>query len=157
MPRDFAVSFRDADLLANSLLNDYEQSLFLNPQGEDLVLLANLIRKTELQGQLYDTVLFGNQSVSYPRPFLFTLSPTEQHPNAEARQRLSRLLCLYDNAGEHFQPGMDSNRSQATRTWRNRGCCCSSSIPLRIRGSASGAGARTPTCRQGEVSTAARR
>ncbi len=115
LPRDFAVSFRDADLLANSLLNDYEQSLFLNPQGEDLVLLANLIRKTELQGQLYDTVLFGNQSVSYPRPFLFTLSPTEQHPNAEARQRLSRLLCLYDNAGEHFQPGMDSNRSQATR------------------------------------------
>jgi hypothetical protein len=115
LSRDFALSFRDADLLANSLLNDYEQSLFLNPKGEDLVLLADLIRKTELQGQLYDTVQFGSQQISYPRPFLFTLTLADQHPNAAARQQLARLLCLYDNAGEHFQPGMDSNRSQATR------------------------------------------
>ncbi|HEY7157824.1 MAG TPA: hypothetical protein VH575_27955 [Gemmataceae bacterium] len=115
LPRDFAVTFRDADLSANSLLNEYEKSLFLNAQSDNLVPLGDLIRKTELQGQLYDTVLFGNQAISYPRPFLFTLSPTDQHPNAGFRQRLSRLLCLYDNAGEHFQPGMDSNSSQATR------------------------------------------
>src|SRR5262249_35693750 len=37
------------------------------------------------------------------------------HPNAEARQRAGRMLCLYDNAGEHFQPGMDSTHTQATR------------------------------------------
>jgi hypothetical protein len=111
----FGVSLQDADPVANQVLNEYEQSLFLNPRSEELVPLADLIRKTELQGELYDTVLYGNQTVSYPRPFLFTLTLTPQHPNAQAGGRSSRLLCLYDNAGEHYQPGMDSASSPATR------------------------------------------
>ena len=28
---------------------------------------------------------------------------------------MSRVLCVYDNAGEHFQPGMDTTHNQATR------------------------------------------
>jgi hypothetical protein len=115
LPRDFALSFQDADLVSNGTLNDYEQSLFLNPRQDDQVPLADLIRKTELQGQLYDTVMFGNQAVSFPRPFLFSMTPAARHPNAESRDRLSRMLCVYDNAGEHFQPGMDTTHTQATR------------------------------------------
>jgi hypothetical protein len=115
LPRDFAISFQDADLQANAILNEYEQSLFLNAKREELVPLNGLIRKTEVEGQVDDSVKFGNQEVIYPRPFMFSLTVTEKHPNAEARQRLSRMLCLYDNAGEHFQPGMDDQRRQATR------------------------------------------
>ncbi len=76
--------------------------------------LGGLIRKTELQGELYDTVAYGHQTVNYPRPFLFTMQPQDGHPGADA-ERLSRILCLYDNAGEHFQPGQDTTASPVTR------------------------------------------
>lgn len=115
LPEHFALEFQDADPDANRVLAGYEQSLFLYGKGDDLVPLADLIRKTELQGELYDTVLYGNQAVSYPRPFLFALTPKEEHPNAGSAGRVGRILCLYDNAGEHFQPGMDSPNRPATR------------------------------------------
>jgi hypothetical protein len=115
LPRDFALGFQDADLLSNDLLNEYEKALFLNPKSDELVALTDLIQKTAEQGDLYDEVKFGNQPVRYPRPFQFVLSPTDAHPNAAARQRLARLLCLYDNAGEHFLPGRDTTGTPATR------------------------------------------
>src|SRR5262249_36292535 len=86
-----------------------------NPKADDLIPLADLIRKTELQGELYDTVMYGNQSVSYPRPFLFTLQTLENHVKYASDHRLARILCLYDNAGEHFQPGQDSTGSPVTQ------------------------------------------
>jgi hypothetical protein len=114
LPLHFGLGFTDADPAFNRSLNEYEESLFLNPHGDDLVPLADLIRKTELQGELYDTVLFGNQSVSYPRPFLFAVQPQAQHPNHAGVRRLARVLCLYDNAGEHFLAGQDSTSSPVT-------------------------------------------
>ncbi len=71
--------------------------------------------KNQEQGDLYDTVLFGEQPVSYPRPFMFTLRPAESHPNSGAAGNLSRVLCLYDNAGESFLPGHDTATSPVTR------------------------------------------
>jgi hypothetical protein len=114
LPRHFALSFGDADPAANRNLNEYEELLFLNPRAEELTPLADLIRKTELQGELYDTVTYGGQTVSYPRPFLFALQALDDHPKFTPDRRLSRLLCLYDNAGEHFQPGFDSTASPVT-------------------------------------------
>jgi hypothetical protein len=115
LPDTFALGFQDADPDANRVLTGYEQSLFLHPRGDDLVPLGDLILKTEMQGDLYDTVSYGNQAVSYPRPFLFTLTAQERHPNAARARQLARTLCLYDNAGEHFQPGMDSAAAPGTR------------------------------------------
>jgi hypothetical protein len=85
--------------------------LFLNQRPDNIV----AIRKTELQGELYDTVLFGDQSVSYPRPFLFRLAPTGRHAHAANSDRLARVLCMYDNAGEHFLPGQDTVAAPVTR------------------------------------------
>ncbi|HMC64680.1 MAG TPA: hypothetical protein VKI65_07060 [Gemmataceae bacterium] len=110
----FALVFADADTVSNRSLNEYEESLFLNSRADELIPLADLIRKTELQGDLYDTVMFGNQTVSYPRPFLFTVRPTDHHPKYTAA-RVGRVLCLYDNAGEHFRPGQDTTGSPVTR------------------------------------------
>ena len=111
LPKHFALSFGDADPASNRTLNEYEELLFLNSTPDKLV----AIRKTELQGELYDTALIGNQRVSFPRPFVFSLKPTKKHPNVEYAKKLGRLLCLYDNAGEHFLPGQDTVGSPVTR------------------------------------------
>lgn len=104
----FGVAFNDADTLTNHALNEYEELLFLQNDADRLV----TIPKTELQGTLYEQVRLGQQVISLPRPFLFTLRSTGNHGLSQGR---TRLLCLYDNAGEHFQPGADSVASPGTQ------------------------------------------
>jgi hypothetical protein len=111
LPKYFALSFADADPVFNHRLHEYESLHFLNPDQETPV----AIEKTELQGDLYDTVLFGDQAVNYPRPFLFSMAPLENHPHFTNYARLARAFCLYDNAGEHFMPGQDTALSPVTR------------------------------------------
>ena len=115
LPLEFRVGFADADPVLNQQLNAYEESVFSGSSTDELVPLGNLIRKTEEQGDLYDTVSFGNQTVSFPRPFLFTLQPQHDHRNAHNAAKLARTLCLYDNAGESFQAGKDSAAAPVTR------------------------------------------
>jgi len=115
LPAEFGLKFGDAEPAANVILSDYERSLFLNPLSRSPVPLAHLIRKTELQGDLYDTVSYGNLTVSYPRPFIYWLGPRDDHPNAAASRTLNRVLVLYDNAGEHCLPGPESASIAATQ------------------------------------------
>lgn len=111
LPKYFGFNFGDADPTFNRILNEYEEQQFLNADQDSLV----AIRKTELQGELYDTVLQGDQSVSYPRPFIFAMRPAEHHPLADSPEPPSRVVCLYDNAGEHFLPGSDTVSTPVTR------------------------------------------
>ncbi|WP_373649723.1 hypothetical protein [Schlesneria sp. DSM 10557] len=115
LPLTFRTSFADADPVLNQQLNEYEESVFSGASSDKLVPLATLIRKTEEQGDLYDTVSYGNQTVSYPRPFLFSIQPQPRHPNSHKAAKLSRTVCLYDNAGESFQPGKDTAATPVTR------------------------------------------
>lgn len=121
LPLEFRLAFSDADPVLNRNLNEYEESVFSSVDSANPVPLASLIRKTEEQGDLYDTVSFGNQTVSYPRPFLFGLQPQAGHPNERA-PRLGRTICLYDNAGESFQPGKDSAAAPVTRHMARSRC-----------------------------------
>jgi hypothetical protein len=105
------MAFTDADPISNLQLNEYENEQFFNPNPDEIVKLA----KTESSGHLYDAVMYGEQLVEYPRPFLFGIRPNEKHPNHAQASRISRLLCLYDNAGESFAPGADSVASPVTR------------------------------------------
>jgi DNA-directed RNA polymerase subunit RPC12/RpoP len=123
LPSKFFVSFGDADTVSNRLLNEYEEVLFLQDNENRLVSIG----KTELQGELYDQIRLGQQVISLPHPFMFTLRP--RRPSADAETAPAdgpapaedtdhsgvRVLCLYDNAGEHFQPGMDSVSSPGTQ------------------------------------------
>lgn len=111
LPRQFCLSFTDADPTLNRHLNDYEEIQFLNPNRDKLVAL----RKTEEQGDLYNTVLYGDNRVRYPAPFVFVLRPLDHHPNAALSNRISRAICLYDNAGESFLPGSDQATAPVTR------------------------------------------
>lgn len=115
LPLIFRTNFADADPVLNQQLNEYEESVFSGSANDELIPLATLIRKTEEQGDLYDTVSFGNQIVSFPRPFLFALQPQPSHYNHAKATKLARTVCLYDNAGESFQPGKDSAAAPVTR------------------------------------------
>lgn len=111
----FAVSVADADPVVNRVLNAYESSLFLRDNTSQPVPLARLIQKTDLAGNtLYASVSFGSQRMLLPRPFLFTLRPTPKHPATDP-VKLCRVMCLYDNPGEHFLPGADSAAQPTTR------------------------------------------
>jgi hypothetical protein len=111
LPQRFALTFGDADPASNRSLNEYEERLFLNENQDNLVALD----KTALEGDLYNTVLFNGQAVSFPRPFIFSLKPLDDHPNRAAVSKMSRAICLYDNAGEHYLPGQDTASSPVTR------------------------------------------
>jgi len=110
-PSRFSIAMTDTDPVANARLHEYEEQQFLNPDPNALVSIA----KTQLDGDLYDRVNMGTHVVSYPRPFLFTLQPMSSHPNYAKSNSVSKVMCLYDNAGEHFLPGSDSSTAPVTR------------------------------------------
>src|SRR5690606_23716540 len=107
----FQLSFNHADPTINRILNHYEEMQFYNPDRDSIVKLA----KTEEQGDLYDSVRYGEQIVNYPRPFMFAVRPLNDHPRAADAEKVSRAFCLYDNAGESFEPGKDTLANPVTR------------------------------------------
>lgn len=111
LPNDFKILISDSDGECNKILNDYEEQLFFNPDPSNLAKLA----KTDVVGDWYSSVQYDNQVVTYPKPFYFDIRPGENHPNAELSRRISRLLCVYDNAGESFLPGADTVANPVTR------------------------------------------
>lgn len=111
LPKWFSLGFSDADPILNQRLQEYESLQFQNPNQDKLVALE----KTEPQGDSYDTVLFGDQRISYPRPFVFSVAPSQGHPNYASAAAAARALCVYDNAGESFLPGADTAASPVTR------------------------------------------
>jgi hypothetical protein len=116
LPEHFAVNFSNAAPADNLTLTDYEQSLFMNPDGETPQPLFQLIQKTQSNRPgHFDHVAYGNFAVQYPRPFLFGLKPSSRHVNVGDAERISRLLCFYDIAGEQCLPGADSFADAATR------------------------------------------
>ncbi|MSR29453.1 MAG: hypothetical protein EXS03_07775 [Phycisphaerales bacterium] len=112
MARSFALAVSDADPVGNRAITEQEQQLFLQDDPHRLVYLE----KTQLEGSRYDSVQFEPGRVTLlPQPYLFTIRPTKQHVNARGANQLTELLCLYDNAGEHFMPGSESALSPTTQ------------------------------------------
>ncbi len=111
LARDFAIMFSDGDKEANWILNRYEETLFLPDDPEKPVVLD----KTRTQGDLYRSVTINGQETQLPKPFLFSLHPGAMHPRAAKRARYGRIVCLYDNAGEHYNVGQDTALSPVTR------------------------------------------
>jgi hypothetical protein len=111
LSESFCMSFSDADSEFNRRIHEYESMQFMNPNPNAFV----SIEKTEEQGDQYNTVLIDGQDVTYPQPYIFSLTPQPSHPNAQRTQTISRSLCLYDNAGESFLPGKDSAATPLTQ------------------------------------------
>lgn len=92
-PRDFGLPFRDADPVMNEPLNDMRMRLFSAQTPQEAY-----IGKTQLQGRLYHKVWRHGVQANMPRPFIYNLNKDSE----------THSIVLYDNAGEDFQPGRDS-------------------------------------------------
>ncbi len=99
MARDFSLAFKDGDPSGNLLLSQMRHSLFSASTPEQA-----LLGKTALEGATYEKLPRLGRMVSLPRPFIYTVSRP-----ASARAECS--VILYDNAGEHFEPGIDIHES----------------------------------------------
>jgi len=109
----FEFNLNDTDATFNSVVNNYESILFLNNKPQEPVALP----KTELHGTGYSNqILLDGVSIDLPRPFVFSLSPRPSHPQYETNlKELERNIILYDNAGEHFEPGRENPNNLATQ------------------------------------------
>ena len=111
----FRLRYDDVETEANEILLDYERRMFQQPSDEHWVYLE----KTQELGSWYSDVWFGprmNRATgaelgqnrkTYPKPFLLRVDPTAGHPAAKPDANIAQVICLYDNAGEHFQVGGD--------------------------------------------------
>jgi hypothetical protein len=99
LPTDFGLAFKDADPTGNLLLNQMRNSLFSATTPEEA-----LLGKTALEGATYEKLPRLGRLVSLPRPFIYTLSVPSQ------KQKETSII-FYDNAGEHFEPGIDIHDS----------------------------------------------
>jgi len=99
LPRDFGVAFKDGDPGGNLLLNQMRHTLF-SAQSPEQALLG----KTALEGATYERLPRLGRMVSLPRPFIYNLARAD-------RDRAECSLIFYDNAGEHFEPGIDIHDS----------------------------------------------
>ncbi len=93
--RNFGVVFQDSDPTGNAPVNDMRKALF----GAQTPAQAKLA-KTVFEGAMYERLPRQGRMVALPRPFVYTLTP-------EDKTRDQCALIFYDNAGEHFQPGVN--------------------------------------------------
>jgi hypothetical protein len=111
LARHFAILFTDGDKEANWVLNRYEETLFLPADPDRPIFLE----KTGTHGDLYKSVRISGQEIQLPKPFLFSFHPTGIHPRAAQAHRAGSVVCLYDNAGEHYGVGQDTAMTPVTR------------------------------------------
>ena len=93
--RDFQLLFQDSDPTGNAPVNDMRKTLFA-AQTPAQAKLA----KTQMTGSMYEALPRQGRTVLLPRPFVYTLTSFENRTERCA-------LIFYDNAGEHFQPGVN--------------------------------------------------
>ena len=93
--RDFGIVFQDSDPTGNAPVNDMRKALF----GAQTPVQAKLA-KTVFEGAMYERLPRQGRMVALPRPFVYTLAPGD-------KTRDQCALIFYDNAGEHFQPGVN--------------------------------------------------
>jgi hypothetical protein len=93
--RGFGIVFEDSDPTGNAPVNDMRKALF----GAQTPAQAKLA-KTQFEGAMYERLPRQGRTVALPKPFVYTLEPPDR-----SQERCG--LIFYDNAGEHFQPGVN--------------------------------------------------
>jgi len=95
----FGIAFYSTDPTANRALTQMIEAIFNIRE-----ILVGPIAKTALEGDMYVSVWRISRWVKMPRPFIFTATP-------EKNTERATTIIFYDNAGEHFEPGRDSEES----------------------------------------------
>jgi len=106
---ELGVIVDDVDAEANTILHEYEKELFYQPTPTTKVTL----KKTDTFGDWYNTIKWQGMERILPKPFLFSI----ENPGKKDKSGLSssKVLCLYDNAGESFEPGAETEDAPVTR------------------------------------------
>ncbi len=119
MPQ-FKLQFIDSDPFANSVIADYENLLFMNPDPES----PTQIPKTQADDpRLYRMVMRKDVPVRCPSPIQFTTRLARTHPRYRQGHRNGRAIVLYDNAGEDYLPQSEDFSSVATRHLAKSNIC----------------------------------
>ena len=112
LPSLFALGVTEPHPLSNRLAQEYENALFNHPNPDAM---CDLPKTQEAGDKWYQIVKFGDERRLYPRPMFFQIAPLASHPHGSEASRFARTLCLYDNAGESFQPGKDTPNNPVTQ------------------------------------------
>jgi hypothetical protein len=113
--REFGVVLKDGDPTGNMLLNQMKNQLFSAALPEEAVLA-----KTALEGTMYERLPRLGKLVALPRPFIYALGRAPYHldgtvgsavEQSTAEPAIECSMIFYDNAGEHFEPGVDLDDS----------------------------------------------
>jgi hypothetical protein len=119
------VRYEDVDVNTNAILLDYERRMFNQSSPAHWVWLD----KTGEEGDWYSNVWYGPRTDAagaaimknrrtHPKPFMLRLELGGGHPAEQLTAELGRVVCLYDNAGEHYQTS-DDRRVQQTSHLRH--------------------------------------
>ncbi|MBC2607271.1 hypothetical protein [Pelagicoccus albus] len=92
--QSFSANLQDGDPSGNAQLNEMKNRLFSATTPEDA-----FISKTDFEGVMYERLYRDGKLVPLPRPFVYYLQRLDA-PETRAS------LVFYDNAGEHFKPGI---------------------------------------------------
>ena len=95
--RNFSVNLTDLDPQGNIPINAMANTLFSGGGAGQARLM-----KTTLDGYMYQDVHYNGTNRKMPRPFTFSVS------SDNLIETNGHSLTFFDNAGEHFQPGMDT-------------------------------------------------
>lgn len=114
-PNYFKYSFIDADPLMNERLREYESHQFESENVE----AYTAIEKTQVTGSTYSSTMINGQMFQFPQPYIFTMRPLSEHPQYENGNLIPNAICFYDNAGESYLSGQDSETSPVTRHLQN--------------------------------------
>lgn len=112
LPRLFGLGVTEPHPPSNRLAQAYENALFNHP---NLDAFSDIPKTQEAGAAWYQTVRFGDEIRQYPRPMFFQIAPLAGHPNGGKAAQYARTLCLYDNAGESFEPGKDTPNNPVTQ------------------------------------------
>jgi len=112
LPKLFGLGVTEPHPPSNRLAQIYENALFNHPS---LDAFSDIPKTQEAGTQWYQTVKFGDEIRQFPRPMFFQIAPLAGHPNGHRAEQVARTLCLYDNAGESFEPGKDTPNNPVTQ------------------------------------------
>lgn len=114
-PNSFKYSFIDSDPQMNERLRQYESRQF---ESEDATAFT-AIEKTQVTGSTYSSTMINGQMFQFPQPYIFTMRPLPENPQFETGNLTPNSICFYDNAGESYLSGQESETFPVTRHLQN--------------------------------------
>lgn len=115
MARQFKFNLAYCDSPDTRAFKQFDSTLFRGPRDADTEL-----EKTRMEMNTNRVSLDGMAEVLLPKPGMFRITPTPDHPKVAAGGQVPDAnFVLYDNAGETFDPDNDQHRQSENQTTRH--------------------------------------